>query len=141
MKLNHPQKRFFLAITLGTAFWFLCAYFASGNMGPWFWWSPMMWNIVTSRMLTGIMIWCVWVYKRHPVLWFKINAVSRWAIVWAITSIPLAIGWMISPVEWMSAVNIFWASLIMWVIYGIIIDLVATRWGWEGKKLLEDLKS
>ncbi len=141
MELNLAQKRFLIAIALWTFFGFVCAYFASGNMWPEFWWSAIMWNIVTSRMVMWIFIGCVGVYKHHPVFWFKLNPFLRWALIWAITSLPFAIGATINPIEWISAGSVFWAAIMMWIIYGMIIDFCATKWGWEGKKLLDNWKN
>lgn len=137
MELTPTQRRFFISGSLGILFGFVCAYFASGNMWTEFWWSALMWTIVTNRMVLGMFVWCAWAYKRHPIFWFKLNTFIRWWTIGAFTSLPLAIGSMITPIEGMSSWSLFWATMMAGVIYGMIIDFCATKWGWEGKKLLE----
>lgn len=44
---------------------------------------------------------------------------------------------MITPIANQNPWNIFFATLIAGGIYGLIIDLAATKWGGEGKELLK----
>lgn len=49
------QKRFAIAMPLGIAAGFLCAFLASSSV-PDIWWTPLMWTIVTDRILIGLVV-------------------------------------------------------------------------------------
>lgn len=97
-----------------------------------------MWNIVTSRFVTGMMIGFAGAFKHHPLFGFKLNPILRGIALGILTSLPLAIGTMITPVEAISPWTLFWATILMGAIYGAIIDFAATKWGGEGKELLKN---
>lgn len=131
------QKRFLIAMPLGIAFGFLCAYLASGSaVGP-FWWTPMMWTIVTNRLLIGLVVGLAGAYTIHPILRFPLPPFLRGCCLGAITSLPLAIGVMIAPTPGTGVWTIFWLTILAGAVYGLIIDLVATRWGGQGAELLK----
>lgn len=136
--LSHPaQKRFLIAMPLGIAFGFLCSYVASRGMAMAFWWTPLMWSIVTDRMLIGLVIGFAGAFEYHPILGFRLYPCIRGTILGAFVSLPLAIGGMISPSADISAWSIFTATMIAGAIYGCIIDLVATRFGGQGVKIVK----
>lgn len=129
-------KRMLISLVLGFAFGLLCAYFASTNIAdPNFWGSAIMWSLVFNRFLIGFVVALAWFIVVHPVLKIRMYPICRWACVWLLVSLSLAFGgyaW-----GWEQALFIFWASIISWIIYGMIIDLVATKIAWEGEVLLE----
>lgn len=132
-------KRKLICISLWIVFAFLCAYFAwswdeSLKNNPDFWWSSLMWVIVFNRILISWVVLIIWVFTVHP-LWFRILPIFRWFIVWAFVSLDLAIWSMIS--WWENALKYFWLTILMWAIYWMIIDFVATKLAWEWVWLLD----
>jgi len=124
---------------LGIGFGFLCAYFASKDpsIGPDFWGSALMWNIVFNRLLIGIFVLIMGVYTMHPVFKFKLCPAFRGFFMGAFVSLGLAIGVLIVPSP--EGCKIFWMTIISGGIYGLIIDVVATKIAGDGKKLLDKL--
>jgi hypothetical protein len=85
-------------------------------------------------MLIGLVVGLAGAYVVHPVLGFPLPWFFRGFLLGVFTSLPLAAGAMITPsTTWM----IFWATLITGGVYGLIIDFFATKFGGEGKSLLE----
>lgn len=129
------RKRFLVAISLGLAFGVLCAWLASKNDPTIFSLkSSTFWTIVWNRFLIGLMIAFAGAFVRHPIFGFRCFPVFRGAILGAIVSLVIAFGILTMPIE--NVTMIFWATIGAGAIYGIIIDLVATKVGGEGKELL-----
>lgn len=135
--MSNLQKRFFIAVPLGVVFGFVCAWLASSGAPGAFWWTALMWTIVLDRFLMGIVIGLAGVYTRHPILGFPFPAWLRGIALGILVSLPLASGGMITPNPDMDPWGIFWATLIAGAIYGLIIDLAATKWGGQGAELLK----
>jgi hypothetical protein len=134
-------KRKITAVLLGIGFGFLCAYFASLNMvGQDFWWTTSMWGIVFNRFLIGIVIffagvWTKCVLTNWPIRWWL-----RGPLLGAVVSVDLAIWNLYSPLPADKLMWIFWMTILMGAVYGLIIDFAATKIGGEGKKFSESLE-
>jgi len=126
-------RRFAIAISLAVVFGLLCVYLASGS-NPGIWWTPAMRSILFNRFLIWIIITAVWVHTIHPVLGFRARPFLRWFVFGAIISVDLAIGVFVGNVP--NAMFIFWATIIAWAVYGMIIDIVATKFAWEWTAIL-----
>lgn len=134
--MSNLQKRFFIAVPLGIVFGFLCAWFASSS-NPGLWWTPLMWTLVTDRFLIGLVVGLAGVYTRHPIFGFRCPPALRGFVLGALVSLPIATGGMMSTVPDMGPWEIFWASIIAGAVYGLIIDLVATKFAGQGPELLK----
>lgn len=126
-------RRFAIAISLAIVFGLLCVYLASGS-NPGIWWTPAMWSILFNRFLIGIIVAVVWVHTVHPVFGFTVKPFLRWTVFWTLVSIDLAIGVFVGNVP--NAIFVFWATIIAWAVYGMIIDMMATKFAWEGTAIL-----
>ncbi|MBF0422068.1 MAG: hypothetical protein HQL73_03655 [Magnetococcales bacterium] len=137
---HHPAaKRFLTAITLGTIFGFVCLYLASrGHHEIESLSHPIFWIILTDRILIGMVVAFAGAFTVHPLLGFKYRPCLRGACLGAVVSLPIAPGIFVNPPTGgpMSPWLIFWGTLAAGAIYGAIIDIVATRVGGEGDKLL-----
>ena len=133
-------KRKLICVSLGLFFGFLCAFLAStGNptlkADPNFWGSALMWSIVFNRVLIGFVILLAGVITVHPVFKFRFYPWLRGALIGALVSLDISIASLISdaPDKW----SIFWITIVAGVIWGLIIDVVATKFAGEGKILLD----
>jgi hypothetical protein len=132
----YARKRFLIAVPLGIFFGFVCAALASGSAPAGFWGGPIMWSIVADRFLIGLLIAMAGVFTVHPVFSIPCPWYFRGAIMGLLGSLPLAAGAMSTPNPAMTPWNLFFLTVAAGIFYGISIDLVATKWGGEGKKLL-----
>lgn len=133
-------KRMFLSIVLWILFWLFCAYLAWSSdatlsSNPDYWGSALMWNILFNRVLIWVVIAFAWFITFHPILKIRMYPALRWACLWALVSLDISFWAFISNMP--NAWNILAATVIAWAIYGMIIDLVATKYWAEGKDLLE----
>jgi len=128
--------RLLIAVILWIWFWFVCTRLASSS-NPDIRWTPLMRSILFNRFLIGMIVGLLGVYTVHPILWFKVFPL-RGLIFGAIISIDIAIGNFMSPGDRAQQIKIFRMTILAWAIYGLIIDLVATRLGWQGTKLLHE---
>lgn len=130
-------RRMAISIILWLAFGLLCAYLAStwASIPENYWWSALMWNIIFNRFLIWVMIAFAWFVTFHPILKMRMYPAIRWAIFWALVSFDISFWPFISWAE--NAKNLLFATVIAWAIYWLIIDLVATKVGWEWMALTE----
>ncbi|MDQ1343808.1 MAG: hypothetical protein QG650_528 [Patescibacteria group bacterium] len=128
------QKRFMIAMPLGIAAGFLCAFLASSS-APGIWWTPLMWALVTDRLLIGLVVGLAGAYLVHPVLRFPIPAWIRGTCLGVFVSLPLAFGAMINPTA--EGWTVFWLTLAAGAVYGFVIDMLATKFGGEGPAMLK----
>ncbi len=77
-------------------------------------------------------------FVRHPIFGFRCFPFLRGAILGAVVSLVNAFGILTMPTE--NAATIFWLTIGVGAIYGLIIDVVATKIGGEGKTLIEGKK-
>ncbi len=125
-----------MAIALG----FLCVFMASKHGNPDIWWTPLMWSIVFNRFLIGMFIFIWWVFTVHPIKMFNfiLKPVFRGFFLGALVSLDLAIGvFMNTEIDSITKIRIFWLTILTWAIYGLIIDVTATKLTWQGKELLD----
>ena len=129
-------RRMLTSVVLWILFGVLCAYLAStSSVDPKFFGSALMWNLIFNRFLIGLVIAFAWFIEVHPILKMRMYPAVRWALLWVIVSIDISFGPFISWLE--NAKSTFWAVIVAWAIYGLIIDLVATKVWWEWEELLE----
>lgn len=133
-------RRMFTSVILWILFGFLCAYLAwawdaTQMANPNYWGSAMMWNIVFNRFLIGVMIAFAGFVTFHPILKVRMYPALRGAFIWAGVSLGIAFGPFI--MEMPNAWTLLWYTLIAGAVYGMIIDLLATKVGWEGSALME----
>ncbi len=123
-------RRMLLSLGLWAFFGLLCAYFAaSGSTDPNFWGSAVMWSIFFNRLVLWFLVALVWFIVVHPILKIRMYPICRWACAWFFISLSLAFG--------AGDTKIFWATVISGMVYGAIIDLVASKIAWEWRELLE----
>jgi hypothetical protein len=92
-----------------------------------------MWTIITNRFLIGLVVGLAWAYTTHPVLGFKMPPCVRGFCLGVFVSLTLATGYMVNAsATW----TIFWATLIAGGVYGLVIDMLATKFGGEGKDMI-----
>ena len=133
-------KRKLISVLLGLGFGFLCAHLA--HQSPElaaienYWTSASAWVIIYNRVLIGFFVFTAGAFTVHPIFKFRIHPILRGAACGALVSLINAIGVLTMP-EMENLTQIFWGTIITGAIYGAIIDLVATRFGGEGKVLLE----
>lgn len=138
--LSYPiARRKIITLVLGVAFWFLCAYLAfigdTSLQESWtYWWSALMWNIVYNRFLIWVFVLIFWIFTVHPIMWFKLKPILRWALIWTIVSIDMVFWAFIINNE--NAVFIARMTILAWAFYWAVIDVVATKFWWEWKDLL-----
>ena len=133
MKLHPRQKRFVIAMPLAILAGLLCVCLASGS-APDIWGTALMWTILTNRIIIGMIVGLAGAYTRHPIFGFPIPSYLRGFCLGVFVSVSLAAGAMMSPgTTW----TIFWATLLAGGIYGSIIDILATKFGGEGKTVTE----
>lgn len=133
-------KRFLIALPLSLLAGLLCAYLASlTNPAAWQISHPLFWTIVTDRLLIGLTVGLAGPFTTHPVFGFRCWPPLRGAVLGAFASLPLAFGGIIDattlPPE-ITTTFIFWATVGAGAVYGLLIDVIATRWGGEGRALL-----
>ncbi len=102
--------------------------------------------IVTDRILIGMVIGLAGAYRKHPVFGFPIPWFVRGTCLGIFVSLPLAIGMVMGEATtWVMFLRmdettpwmIFFATLIAGGIYGFVIDGFATKFGGEGKEIIE----
>ncbi|MFA6458614.1 MAG: hypothetical protein WCV72_04495 [Patescibacteria group bacterium] len=129
------RNRFLVALPLGLAFGVLCAWLASQKDPTIFdVKSFSFWTIVWNRFLIGLVIGFAGAFTRHPVFGFRCPAFLRGIVLGAVVSLALAFGALITPIE--NAAQIFWLTVGVGAFYGLVIDLLATKVGGEGKSLV-----
>ena len=133
-------KRFVISIVLALLFGLLCSYTAWNSdatlkMSDSYWGWPIMLNIMFNRLLIGFAITFSWFMTKHPLFWFRMYPILRGAIIGAFVSIDMIFGPFIMWYE--QAAILAWMTILAWTLYGMIIDLVATRFAWEWEDLLK----
>lgn len=132
-------RRKTIAILLGIAFGFLCAYLAWSwdetlKNDPNYWGSALMWNIVYNRFLIWVVVLLFWAFTVHPIFGFKLHPILRWSLIWALVSIDIIFWSFMAGME--NAAAIARMTIIAWAFYWAIIDVVATKFWGEGEELL-----
>lgn len=136
-------KRIGISVVLGIAFGFLCSYLASGGIegvpkDPNFWGSVLMYQIVFNRFLIGFVIGLAGILTHCPFTGLRLHPLIRGAFLGALVSIDMAIGTFMTPnVDMEILKTLFFMTLGAGAVYGLIIDLVATKLAGEGKELVK----
>lgn len=132
MALTACKKRFLIALPLGIVAGLVCTFLASSST-PAIWGTALMWTIIANRFVIGLVVGFAGAYTRHPVFCFPIPSYFRGFCLGVFVSLSLAAGVMMNPEgTW----TIFWAILVAGGVYGSIIDMLATKFGGEGKDLV-----
>lgn len=136
-------KRVGIWILLGIIFGFLCSFLAwkwdsTLLANPDYWWSALMWNIVFNRFIMWFIIAILWLITIHPIFWFRMYPALRWAMAWWIISIDISFWPFIMWYENAWTIAIY--TILAWAIYGMIIDLIASKFAWEWEELFKSIK-
>lgn len=91
-----------------------------------------MWQIVFNRFLIGIFIFIAGAFTHSPLRW-RFWPWFRGVMMGALVSLDMALGGLLGE----TSTDIFWAIIISGALYGLIIDVVATKFSAEGKPLIE----
>lgn len=87
------------------------------------------------------LIWIFWVMDKHPVLNFSMPYWFRGVFLWAWMNFVLVFFAQDQLLHVMQGTFLSWHSpfwlVLEWAIIGFIIDCLATKYAWEGKKLLK----
>lgn len=137
---NKPLvKRLLISSLLGIGFGLLCVYLASTkDPSMWDTSSPVFWSIVYNRFLIGFVIGIAGFMTKHPCFNFKVPAWLRGIKIGAMISLAMAINTLLAPgMESSELWKLFWLTILSGAIYGLIIDVVATKFGGQGKELIE----
>ena len=131
--------RLAIAKTIGFIFWLI-----------WFFILPIMFGEKDLMLRLAILFWyttlwgIIWIFgimDKHPVLNFSMPFWFRWSLMWAWMNFLLVLFIYDRFVLMMQGTIIDWISpfwiIIEWVIIWIIIDFFATKFAWEGKKLVK----
>jgi len=96
-----------------------------------------MWSLLFNRFLIGFVIFFVGFIKIHPLFEIRMYPALRGSLIGALVSLDIAIGIFITPATTgdISATTIFWMTIIVGAIYGLIIDITATKFSGEGEDL------
>lgn len=129
-------KRKMICVSMWLLFGLLCTYLASSS-NPDIRWSPMMWSIIYNRMLIWVFVMLFGFVNFYSFFNMRLLPWFRWAVAWFFVSLDLAIGIHIIPTQ--ESWSIFWLTLLAWVIYWILIDIVATKYAWDWEYLLKGL--
>jgi len=134
---NKLIQRKLICVTLGILFGLLCVYFANMDARKSIWGTPLMWSILYNRLLIGFFITIIGVFNWHGLFGFRYSPWLRGLMIGMLVSVDMAIGVFMNPEIATKQVKvIFWSTIIIGGIYGLIIDVVATRVAGEGKELL-----
>ncbi|MBF0176151.1 MAG: hypothetical protein HQL63_04800 [Magnetococcales bacterium] len=138
MSAKPALKRFVVAMVLGVAFGYLCAYLAGRHQPELLSLThPIFWTIMSDRILIGLVVALAGAYTMHPVFGFPFRPWVRGSCLGMMVSIPLAAGSLNAPATPMASPwLIFILTLVSGGIYGLVIDLLATRIGGQGAALL-----
>ncbi len=131
-------KRVAIAEFLGLAAGLLCISFVAKEMPEiWDLKNPLFWTIVINRIVLGILVGIAGFMTIHPIFKFRCYPFLRGAVFGALISLDMAFGGLIGNPNPETMMTIFWATIIAGSVYGMIIDIIATKFGGEGEELLK----
>ena len=131
-------KRKIISLLLGILFGLLCVTLACKGGEEKIWGTALMWVIIFNRFLIGYVVFILGVFTTCPKTGIRLYPWLRGALAGALVSLDMAIGVFVSPMEDEGKMKmIFWSTILVGAFYGMIIDLLATKFGGEGKELLE----
>jgi hypothetical protein len=132
---SHPMgKRKTICVLLGIFCGFACAYCRSINpeLGLFVWGSPQMWHIVFNRFLIGIVVFLAGAFTHNPLRW-RLWSWFRGATIGALVSLDLALSGIVLNLP----LSVFWGTIVSGSICGLLIDVLATKFSGEGRKIIE----
>jgi len=134
---NLLLKRMLIALTLGAAAGFLCAYGAAqaGVADALNFSSPMFWTTFINRLTLGFVVGLAGFVMVHPLFGLRCYWWLRGPLMGIFVSLQLAIGTLFT-VPLSSADSPFWLILIAGGVFGLLIDGCGTRFAGEGKDLM-----
>lgn len=91
-----------------------------------------MWAILWNRILIGALVFVAGFLNYHVLLKMRFLPWIRGAVIGAFVSMDAALGSLIGGY----VPEAFWGSLIAGAIYGLIIDVVATKIAGDGQTLV-----
>lgn len=130
------QRRFAITVGLGLAFGFANAVLMRTE-GASVLSSPLAWAVVTDRFVIGILVGLAGAYLKHPIFGFPIPPALRGGCLGAFASLPLALALMSVSASGNPDWVLSWSILLSGVATGIVADLLGTRFGGQGEKLLK----
>lgn len=138
-ELNLPMvRRWVICLVLGVVFGFMCAWgrlvstpdlLAMTN----YWWSVEMWEMVFNRFLLGFVVFLAGDHLWCPITGIRFFPWMRGAMIGLLVSLTGSFSVLAQRGDW----NGFWAILVAGILFGVIIDSVATIYGGEGERLLD----
>ena len=107
---------------------------------------PLFWTIFLNRVLIGVTVGlagfvdrCYFCFKFCPMNFFWSRIFLRGAGIGAFVSLPNAFGILIGADFSDEKIKFgFWATIAAGAFYGFLIDLIATKFAGEGKKLFDE---
>jgi hypothetical protein len=94
--------------------------------------SPMFWYVFLNRTSIGFFVAIAGVVTIHPLLNFKMFPI-RGSFVGTWVSVSMAASVFFDPAAtW----GMFWMIVLSGAVYGVLIDVLATKFAGQGKKLL-----
>jgi len=135
--LSLLAKRIMIAKWLGFIFW-LIGFFALPILGE----TDLMFRFAILFWYTTIwwIIWVLWLIDKHPVFNMRVTYWCRWILIWAWMNFVLVLFMYNNLVTLMQWTYFEWFSpfciVIEWLIIWLIIEYFATKYAWEGKKIL-----
>ena len=124
-------KRMLITVSMGAIAGVGCAHIA----GIFSLSDPLFWILFLNRLLIGIVVGVSGFVLRHPFFFFPCYAL-RGIFFGAIISLLSALGVLIDP-QPENAIQIFWTMIVVGALLGLVMDVVATKFAGEGKKLYQ----
>ena len=131
-------QRKLICITLGILFGLLCVHLANSSSEESLWGTTVMWAILYNRLLIGFVVLIIGAFNWHAIFNFRYWPSLRGFTIGILVSIDMAIGSLMTPDKSPEELKmIFWATILVGGVYGLIIDVIATRITGDGKELLQ----
>lgn len=133
MTLTPRKKRFLIALPLAILSGFACATMLATQV-PVLWGTALMWIILADRLVLGVMVGLVGAFTHHPVFDFRMPVCFRGCCMGVFASLPLSAGFALAP----EVPSMFvWLVIVASGVLGGVIDWLATRFGGDGKAIME----
>jgi len=126
-------KRKSVCALLGIVCGLICCAMAATKVEG-LWGSTLMWVILWNRLLIGIFVFVVGVFNYHAILKIRLFPWLRGAAMGAIVSIGPAVASLMGPEGYQP--QAVWGFIIMGAIFGLLIDVIATKVAGDGKALV-----
>ncbi len=94
-----------------------------------------MWAVLWNRMLLGMFVFVIGAFNYHALFKFRFYPWFRGTVIGVFVSIGPAISSLMGPHGYIP--EAVWGTIISGGIYGLIIDVVATKLVGDGKAITE----